>query len=95
MPSVPTVAEAGIRGLDLSIWHGLFAPRGTPKDVVERLALALQAALVAPAFVRAMFDMQVVVATREQANPAGLAALLAAESARWAPILVKAGQYAD
>jgi tripartite-type tricarboxylate transporter receptor subunit TctC len=95
MPSVPTVAEAGIRGLDLSIWHGLFAPRGTPKDVVERLALALQAALVAPAFVRAMFDMQVVVATREQATPAGLAALLAAESTRWAPILVKAGQYAD
>jgi tripartite-type tricarboxylate transporter receptor subunit TctC len=95
MPSVPTVAEAGIRGLELSIWHGLFAPRGTPRDIVERLAQALQAALVAPAFAEAMAEMQVVVATREQATPAGLSTLLAGEITRWAPILRKAGQYAD
>jgi tripartite-type tricarboxylate transporter receptor subunit TctC len=95
MPTVPTVAEAGIRGLELSIWHGLFAPRGTPRAVVDRLSQALQAALAVPAFARAMEDMQVVVATREQATPAGLSALLTGEIARWAPILRKAGQYAD
>ena len=95
MPSVPTLAEAGVRGLELSIWHGLFAPGGTPPDVVERLAQALQAVLAAPAFIRSMEDLQVVVATRGQASPAGLSALLADDIARWAPILRKAGQYAD
>jgi tripartite-type tricarboxylate transporter receptor subunit TctC len=95
MPSVPTAAEAGIRGLELSIWHGLFAPAGTPPDVVQRLAQALQAALVTPAFVRAMDDLQVVVVSREKASPVGLGTLLSSEIARWAPILRKAGQYAD
>jgi len=95
MPSVPTLAEAGVRGLELSIWHGLFAPGGTPPDVVDRLAQALQAALAAPAFIGAMDGMQVVVATRAQASPAALSVLLADDIARWAPILRKAGQYAD
>ena len=95
MPGLPTVAEAGIRGLELSIWHGLFAPRGTPREFTERLAQALQEALASPAFVRSMNDMQVVIASRAQASPAGLRALLAGEIARWAPILRKAGQYAD
>jgi tripartite-type tricarboxylate transporter receptor subunit TctC len=95
MSFLPTVAEAGIRGLELSIWHGLFAPRGTPREITERLAQALQAGLASPLFVRSMNDMQVVIASRDQASPAGLKALLASEIARWAPILRKAGQYAD
>lgn len=95
LPFLPTVAEAGVRGLELSIWHGLFAPRGTPREVVDQLALLLQAALASPAFMRSMNEMQVVIAGRDQASPAGLKALLAGEIARWAPILRKAGQYAD
>ncbi len=95
MPSLPSVAEAGIRGLELSIWHGLFAPRGTPAAIVAERAALLQAALAAPAFVAAMREMQAVVATPRQATPAALAALLGEETARWAPILRKAGQYAD
>jgi tripartite-type tricarboxylate transporter receptor subunit TctC len=95
LPSLPTTAEAGIRGLELSIWHGLFAPGGTPRATVGRLERALQVALAEPVFVQAMDDMQVVVATREQASGAGLSALLAAEIARWAPVIRKAGQYAD
>lgn len=95
MPFLPAVAEAGIRGLELSIWHGLFAPRGTPRDVLEELAVILRAALASPAFTQPMIGMQAVVAGREQASPAGLRALLAGEIARWAPILRKAGQYAD
>ena len=95
MPALPTAAEAGIRGLELSIWHGLFAPRGTPPALTQRLAQALQAALASPAFIRSMNDMQVVIASPEQASPAGLRSLLASEIARWAPILRKAGQYAD
>jgi tripartite-type tricarboxylate transporter receptor subunit TctC len=95
MPSLPTVAEAGIEGMELSIWHGLFAPRGTPRQVIDQLALVLQSALTSPAFVRSMQQMQVVIAGPEQATPAGLRNLLAGEIARWAPILRRAGQYAD
>jgi tripartite-type tricarboxylate transporter receptor subunit TctC len=95
LSSLPTLAEVGVHGLELSIWHGLFAPRGTPREVADQLALLLQAALASPAFVQSMNEMQVVVAGRDQANPAALRALLAGEIARWAPILRKAGQYAD
>jgi tripartite-type tricarboxylate transporter receptor subunit TctC len=95
MPALPSVTEAGIRGLELSIWHGLFAPRGTPAAVVADRAALLQSALAAPAFLAAMHDMQAVVATPRQATPAALAALLGEETARWTPILRKAGQYAD
>ena len=95
LPALPTMGEAGVRGLELAIWHGLFAPGGTPPAVLARLSLSLQAALEAPSFVHAMSEMQVVIASREQATPAALGALLASETARWAPILRKAGQYAD
>jgi tripartite-type tricarboxylate transporter receptor subunit TctC len=95
LASLPTTAEAGIRGLELAIWHGLFAPRGTPPAIIQRLAQALQGALLSPRFVRTMNDMQVVIADREQAGPAGLRSLLAGEIARWSPIIRKAGQYAD
>lgn len=95
LPDLPSMAEVGVRGLDLSIWHGLYAPRGTPREVVGQLALILQAALRSPEFVRSMNEMQVVVADHAQATPAGLKSLLAGEITRWAPILRKAGQYAD
>jgi len=95
MASLPTTAEAGIRGLELAIWHGLFAPGGTPPAIVQRLAQALHGALLSPVFVQAMNDMQVVIAARDQASPAGLRALLASEIARWSPIIRRAGQYAD
>ncbi len=95
MPHLPTMAQAGVRGVELSIWHGLFAPAGTPPAIVARLTHALQAALLSATFVDSMSGMQVVVASREQATPAALAALLAGEIARWTPILRKAGQYAD
>lgn len=95
MPMLPSVAEAGIQGLDLAIWHGLFAPRGTPAAVLADRAGLLRAALAAPAFVAAMNDMQAVIAPPRQATPEALAALLTDEIARWAPILRKAGQYAD
>jgi tripartite-type tricarboxylate transporter receptor subunit TctC len=92
---VPTTAEAGLRGLELAIWHGLFAPRGTPPAIIQRLVQALQGALLSPHFVRTMNDMQVVIADREQAGPVGLRSLLAVETARWSSIIRKAGQYAD
>ena len=94
-PNVPTLVELGYKDLVVDDWHGLFAPRGTPAAIVADRAALLQAALASPAFVAAMSEMQAVVATPRQATPTALALLLAEETARWAPILRKAGQYAD
>ena len=94
-PDLPSVAEVGVRGLDLSIWHGLYSPRGVPPQALARLTRLLQAGLQSDAFVRAMADWQVVVASREQATPAALRHHLASEIARWTPLIRKAGQYAD
>ena len=45
LPNVPTIDEAGLKGFEVSVWHGLYAPKGTPKTVIDKLAHALQAAL--------------------------------------------------
>lgn len=93
--ALPTTGEAGLPGLALSVWHGLYAPRGVARERVAELARLLQAGLAAPAFIDAMQGADVVVATRAQASPAALRLQLDHEIARWAPILRKAGQYAD
>lgn len=95
LPDLPTTAEAGLPGLQVSIWHGLYAPRGTPADAVARLSAALRGALARPAFVAAMSALGVVPVRAEQATPAAHRAWLAAQIATWRPILLKAGQFAD
>ncbi len=95
LPELPTTAEDGLAGLQLSIWHGLYAPRGTPAAAVSTLALALQEAVASPAFVSAMRQVGVVPVRPEHASPAHHRALLRSQIAKWRPILLKAGQFAD
>ena len=95
LPAIPTLSELGLPGLDLAIWHGLYAPAGTPPHIVARLSGQLVTALGSPAFRAAMAEADVLVATPAMATPAALAALLAQETARWSPILKKAGHHAD
>jgi tripartite-type tricarboxylate transporter receptor subunit TctC len=92
---VPTAAEAGLKGFELSIWHGMYAPRGTPKPVVDKLVQALQAALQDPNVQKRFADLGSVVVTQERATPQGLRTHLQAEIDKWGPIIKKAGQYAD
>lgn len=95
LPDLPTADEAGLPGFEVSTWYGLYAPRGTPKPVVDRLLAALQTALadrtVADRF--AELSMQPVAA--DKVNPAALAAHLKTEVEKWAPIIRKAGVHAD
>ncbi|MBL8378986.1 MAG: tripartite tricarboxylate transporter substrate binding protein BugD [Burkholderiales bacterium] len=95
LPNLATLDEQGLKGFDLAIWHGLYAPKGTPKPVVDKLVSSLQAALKDPAFVSAMDKLGAIIVPPAKATPEGLRSHLAAEIAKWDPIIKKAGQYAD
>jgi tripartite-type tricarboxylate transporter receptor subunit TctC len=95
LPDVPTTDEAGIDGLRISIWHGLFAPKGTPAGITERLSLALQAALEDPNVVARLAELGTDPAPEADATPERLKAKLESEIARWKPVIEAAGAYVD
>ena len=95
LKELPTLAEAGLPGFQVVVWHGVYAPKGTPKPVQDKLVAALQAALQDPIFVQRMNDLGSQVVTKEKATPDGLRNHLKAEIDRWTPIIRKAGVYAD
>lgn len=95
LPDLPTVAEAGLPGMEVSVWHGLYAPAGTPPEAVERLSGALQAALADPGVAEAMAQLGTAPSPAEDATPAALEARLTEEIARWRPVIEAAGVYAD
>ena len=91
IPAIPTSAESGIPGLYASGWFGLFAPRGTPKEVIARLNAALVQALADPAVRTRFSDLGLDIAPREQQSPEGLAAFHKGEIEKWWPIIRAAG----
>jgi tripartite-type tricarboxylate transporter receptor subunit TctC len=95
LPDVPTSAEAGLPGLQVAVWHGLYAPKGTPGPVVERLTAALQTALEDPVVKERFAELGTEPVAKDRATPDALAAHLKAEIAKWEPIIKKAGIYAD
>ena len=92
---LPTTAEAGAPGIAMSTWHGVYAPAGTPEAVQERLATAIRAALKEDRLRARFAELVTEVASPEQATPAAHRKHLAAEVARWRPIIQAAGVYAD
>jgi tripartite-type tricarboxylate transporter receptor subunit TctC len=95
LPDLPPAAEAGLPGFEVNVWHGVYAPKGTPKPVIDRLVAALQAGIADPAFVQKMADLGSVVVAKDKATPDGLRNHLKAEIDKWTPIIRKAGVYAD
>lgn len=95
LPDVPTTVEAGLPGLQVGVWHGLYAPKGTPKPVIDKLVEALQAALEDETVKQRFAELGTEPVKKDQATPAALQAHLKAEIAKWAPIIKKAGVYAD
>ena len=87
IPGVPTSDESGIPRLYAPGWFALFAPRGTPKEIVARLNAAMVDALADPALRARLADLGLDVASREQQTPEGLAAFHKAEIDRWWPII--------
>src|SRR5262245_40833024 len=91
MPDIPTSDESGVPGLYMSGWFGLFAPKGTPKNIIDTLNNAMVQALADPA-VRARFtELGLDVAAREQQTSEGFAAFQKAEIDKWWPIIKDAG----
>ena len=86
-PNVPTMDEAGVPGLYSSFWHGLWAPKGTPKEIVAKLNVAIVEALADPTVRQRMRDIGQEVWPREQQTPQALAAYQAKEIDKWWPII--------
>lgn len=95
LKDLPTMSESGLPGFTVGIWHGMYAPKGTPKAVVDKLVAALQTALKDPAVVRRHAELGAEVVSTDRATPEALQKHLAAEIARWSPVIKKAGVYAD
>jgi tripartite-type tricarboxylate transporter receptor subunit TctC len=95
LKELPTLAEAGIPGFQVVVWHGVYAPKGTPKAVQDKLVAALQAGIADPAFVQKMGELGSQVVSKDKATPNGLRTQLKAEIDRWTPIIKKAGVYAE
>ncbi len=86
LPDIPSAKEAGIR-YEMSIWAGIFAPKGVPKEVVDRLATALDQALDDPAVTKRLGDLGASIPPKAERSPATFDRLVKDEIARWAPIL--------
>ena len=86
-PDVPTIDEAGVPGLHFPFWHAIWAPKGTPKDVIARLNAAVVETLADPGVRQRFNELGHEIAPREQQSPAALAAYHKAEIDKWWPII--------
>ena len=95
LPDLPTVAEGGLPNMEVAIWHGIYAPKGTPREITERLSKALQVALKDPNVTARFAELGTAPSPEADATPEALKNKLESEIARWKPIIDAAGQYAD
>ena len=86
-PDIPTVDEAGLPGFRISLWHGLWVPKGTPKNIVAKLNAALVEVLADPGLRARFADLGQDIFPRERQTPEALAALQKAEIEKWSPII--------
>ena len=95
LPDIPTATESGLQGMEFGIWHGLYAPKGTPEEAITRLNGALRKAL-ADATVKQRFgELGTAPAAETEVTPEALKAKLESEIGRWKPIIEAAGEFAD
>ena len=95
LAKLPTLDEAGVKGFNVSIWHGLYAPKGTPKAALDKINTALKASLKDPEFIKRQEALGAVVVTDNRVNSAEHKKFVEAEINKWGPAIKAAGQYAD
>jgi tripartite-type tricarboxylate transporter receptor subunit TctC len=95
LPEIPTLDEQGLTGFEMVVWTSLFAPRGLPKPVLDRLVAGLQATLTDPDMVEHSAKTGGQMASREQATPPALQALVKSEVEKWGSVLGRAGVQAE
>ena len=95
LKNLPTLHESGLKNFEVSVWHGLYAPKGTSKDIVEKVSAALRDALKDPVVVERFAKLGTEPEPEANATPAAHRKHLKAEVEKWAPVIKKAGVYAD
>ena len=95
LPDVPTLDEQGLKGFEVGIWHGLYAPKGTPKPALDKLVSSMQEALKGQGVRQRFADLGAETYPPERQTPAALQQHLKAETDKWAPIIKKSRVYAD
>jgi tripartite-type tricarboxylate transporter receptor subunit TctC len=95
LKDLPTLSDAGLKSFEVTVWHGLYAPKGTPAEVLTKLNGALKVALKDPDFIKKQEGLGAVVMTDKRTEPAEHKKFVAAEIAKWSPIIKAAGVYAD
>lgn len=95
LKDIPTLDESGLKNFQVTIWHGLYAPKGTPAAVLKKINDALKVALKDPEFVKKQEGLGAVVVTDKRVEPAEHKKFVQAEVARFGPVVKAAGVYAD
>lgn len=95
LAKLPTLDESGLKGFEVTIWHGLYAPKGTPKAVTDKVNAALKTALKDPEFIKREEALGAVVVSDARTGQADHKKFVEAEIAKWGPVIKAAGQYAD
>jgi tripartite-type tricarboxylate transporter receptor subunit TctC len=95
LKDLPTLQASGLKDFEVSIWHGLYAPKGTPADVMTKINGALKAALKDPEFIKKQEALGAVIVTDKRVESADHKKFVAAEIAKWGPVIKAAGTYAD
>jgi len=95
LPGVPTLDEAGLKGFEVDVWHGVYAPKATPKPAIDKLTNALQDALKDSNVKQRFSELGAEPVSLDRATPQELEKHLKAEIDKWSPIIKKAGVYAE
>lgn len=95
LPDTPTLQEQGLKGFQVVVWHGIYAPKGTPKEAIDKFGVALRTALKDPTVVQRLTDLGAVIPSDEKLSPEGLKSWLDQETQRYDPVIKAAGQFAD
>ena len=95
LPDAPTLTEGGLKDFEVIVWHGIYAPKGTPAAAIDKFGGAIRTALKDPAFVNRMADLGAEIVPESKQTPEGLRTWLQSEINKWGPIIRSAGVYAD
>jgi tripartite-type tricarboxylate transporter receptor subunit TctC len=95
LPDAPTLDEQGLRDFEVVVWHGIYAPKGTPREATERVNAALRAALKDPGVASKFAELGAQIVPEAKQSPAGLQDWLRSEIDKWGPVIRKAGTFAD
>src|SRR5262249_7249486 len=95
LPDIPTLDEQGMKGFEVAVWHALYAPKNTPKPVLDSLVKGLQESLKDNDLKSSLAKLGTEPVPQSRATPEALRTTLKTEIDKWGPVIKKAGQYAD